>query len=71
MSRTGTDKMKNDTSDNKSKEKSRKDMEKEAFEPVPTSRLGDRVLRRRRKSRHFFLQLFDNIRRLMKSTDNK
>ena len=48
--------------------KDNKSMEKEAFEQVPTTRAGDKVLRRRRKSQSFFPLLFRNIRRLVKGT---
>ena len=46
-------------------------MEKEPFEQVPSSHAGDRVLRRRRKARHFLPHLFRNIRKLVKSSGNK
>ncbi len=63
--------MKTDTSDNEPKEKSPKTLEKQLFEQVPTSHAGDKVLRRRRKTRPLFSQLVDNLRKLVKNTGNK
>ncbi|MBN2238141.1 MAG: hypothetical protein JW712_00060 [Dehalococcoidales bacterium] len=46
-------------------------MAKEPFEQVPTTHAGDRVLRRRRKSRHFFPHFLRNIQRLVKGTGTR
>jgi hypothetical protein len=52
-------------------ERDKKSMDKEPFEQVPTTRAGDRVLRRRRKSRSIIPLIFRNIRKLVRGTDSK
>jgi hypothetical protein len=55
------------TPETPSKETENRTEGKKPFEPVPSARAGDRVLRRRRKSHGFF----SSIARLFKSNENK
>jgi len=57
--------------DNKQLEREDNSVEKASFEQVPTTRTGDRVLRRHRKPRGFFPYIFRNIRKLVRGTNSK
>jgi hypothetical protein len=56
------------TTEGQLKETKDENMQKEHLEQVPTTHAGDRILRRRRKSRSFFPSLFRNIRKLVRDT---
>jgi len=43
-------------------------VKKELFEQVPTTRAGDRVLRRRRRPRGIYQTIYRGIQRLFKCT---
>jgi hypothetical protein len=57
--------------DNKQLESGNNSVEKASFEQVPASRAADRVLRRRRRPRGLFPNLFRNIRKLVRGTGSR
>ncbi|OGN88476.1 MAG: hypothetical protein A2158_08150 [Chloroflexi bacterium RBG_13_46_14] len=57
--------------DNKQPEREDNTVEKASFEQVPSTRAGDRVLRRRRKPRGLFPYIVRNIRKLIRGTGSR
>ena len=56
------------TTEDQPKENKDEKMQKEPFEQVPTTHAGDRILRRRRKSRSFIPSLVRNLRKLVRDS---
>jgi hypothetical protein len=57
--------------DNEQREREDDPVEKASFEQVPASRAADRILRRRRKPRGLFSNIFRNIRKLVRGTGSR